>query len=102
MKEIVCTSIVSANQDRILLKSKNSVVEIVLSECAREYAEEVGDKTSKCVALRDITKLSFVIYTKQRIKLVFKRCLWNKSAIKRFTELQNAIERLGYSSYDLT
>jgi len=107
MSEIVCCDIVSIDSKGITLKHPKNNIYIYFDECARNYATEKALITNKCIAERNITTLSFVFYTYPKTKLVFKKQLLenfipNKSATNQFFYLQKAIEKAGYTSYDLS
>lgn len=107
MSDIVCYNVVTIDSKGITLKHQKNNIYICFEECAQNYAAEKALITSKCVAVRDITTLSFVFYTHPKIKLVFKKHLLgnfipNKSAVNKFLYLQKAIEKFGYNSYDLS
>ena len=80
---------------------------INFEECAKNYAKENSLENSRCVATRDITKLTFTFYTQPKIGLVFKKHFFKdlvsgKSAVSKFLELQKAINKYGFTSYDLS
>ena len=107
MNAFVCSSIINSTKDEIILSSREHVIRINLNECAKNFSLENGTKSSKCVATRNITELSFIFYTQPKTKVVFKKHFINKfinrkSATKQFSELQKEIIRAGYTSYDLS
>ncbi len=107
MHDIICTEVISINHSGIKVRDKNKDVTINFEECAKNYANEMSFETSKCVATRDITNLTFIFYTQPKIKLVFKKHFFNdlfsrKTAINKFLELQKAINKYGFTSYDLS
>ena len=107
MNEIVFSELVSVDQFGIKVKNKKTEVFINFEECAKNYANEKLVEESKCVATRDITRLTFTFYTFPKIKLIFRKhffkdVLGGKTATGKFMDLQNEINRYGYTSYDLS
>ena len=107
MSNIVCFEIVNINSSGITVKSGKTDIKICFDECVKNYANENSLENSKCVAIRDITKLTFTFYSHPKIKVVFKkRCFKDlfsgRSAVNKFLELQKAINNYGYTSYDLS
>ena len=102
------SEVVSINKRGVVVKNKDSQAKIDFEECSKNYANENSLEVSKCVATRDITTLTFTFYSNPKVVLMFqkRRSLLNifteKSAIKQFLELQNLINRYGYSTYDLS
>ena len=89
----------------ITVKSGGTDVVIRFEECARNYAREKALQTSRCIAERDITKLTFVFYTEPKLRAGFKKrffreLLPGQTAARKFRKLQKAIENYGYTSYD--
>ena len=106
-KSIVCDAILDITSSGLTLKYKNRNIFICFDECAKNYANEKSLEMSKCVATRDITKLTFTFYTHPKIKVVFKKhfikdLFSRKTAVSKFLELQKAIVEAGYTSYDLS
>ena len=107
MNEIVFSELVSVDQFGIKVKNKKTEVCITFEECAKNYANEKLVEESKYVATRDITRLTFTFYTFPKIKLIFRKhffkdVLGGKTATGKFMDLQNEINRYGYTSYDLS
>lgn len=107
MKQIVCHGIICVDAQGIILRCQNSDITIQFEECAKNFAYENALNVSKCVATRDITSLSFVFFTEPKTNIVFKKNLmkdlfFGRSAFDKFIELQNAIIKVGYSSYDMS
>lgn len=107
MNDIVCFEVLDINPSGITIKNKNSEIFVCFEECARNYANEKSLEANKCIATRNITKLTFTFYTDPKSKVVFKKhfirdLLSGKSAVSRFLELQKAINKYGYTSYDLS
>lgn len=73
MINISCFEIVNINSFGITVKSGEKDIEICFGECAKNYAKENSLDNSRCVATRDITKLTFTFYTHPKIELVFKK-----------------------------
>lgn len=107
MNKAIRANIVSINGSEITIKNEKTDIKIRFEECAKNYADENSLKNSKCVATRDITKLTFTFYTSPKIDVVFKRRFFKdlfsgKSAVRKFLNLQKAINQCGYTSYDLS
>lgn len=69
--------------------------------------KEKSLETTKCVATRNITTLTFTFYTVPKTKIIFKKhflkdLFLGQSAVGQFICLQNTISQAGYSSYDLS
>ena len=80
---------------------------IDFDECAKNFAAENSLGSSRCVATRDITGLTFIFFTKPKAEISFKthmikRLFTGRSASKEFDELRKAIIRNGYTTYDLS
>ncbi len=107
MNSIDCYKVINVDNKGITLEYLNSNICIYFEECAKNYAIEKSLETSKCVATRNITTLTFTFYTVPKTKIIFKKhflkdLLLGKSAIGQFIRLQNAISQAGYTSYDLS
>lgn len=107
MNNIICHNVFSVTEDGIILEFQKNKIHIHFEDCAKNYAAESNAEFSKCVATRDITKLSFTFYTRPKTKLVFKKCflknlVGGKSAVSKFLDLQKSIVEAGYTSYDLS
>lgn len=107
MNDIICYEIINFNKMGLTVKNKNAEIFISFDECAKNFANENSIKKSKCVAVRDISALTFTFYTKPKIKIVFKKhflknLLSGKSAVSRFCDLQKNIIQSGFTSYDLS
>lgn len=105
---IVCSDVAHISKSGITLKTRESKqIYVCFDECIKNYVEEGGAKTSRCVASRDITKLSFTFYSIPKTKIIFKKSfpmdlILRKAARKKFLNLQKQISKFGYSSYDLS
>ena len=104
MSNIICFEIVNINSLGITVKSGKTDIKICFDECAKN---ENSLENSRCVATRDITKLTFTFYTQPKIRVIFKKHFFKdlvsgKSAVSKFLELQRAINKYGYTSYDLS
>ena len=100
-------NIVSIDSTGITVKNGEADVVINFEECAKNYAKENSLENSRCVATRDITKLTFTFYTQPKIRVVFKKHFFKdlvsgKSAVSKFLELEKSINKCGYTSYDLS
>ena len=107
MGNIVCFEMVRMSSSGITVKSGGTNIKINFEECAKNYANENSLKNSRCVATRDITKLTFTFYTQPKISVVFKKHFFKdlfsaKPAVRRFLELQKEINKCGYTCYDLS
>ena len=82
--------------------------ELLFEECRNEWSVEKGmnKEQSFCVAERDcLAKIPyFLFYSKKRVKVLFdKKGIWSKKKNEKyFHNLQVVLNRLGFSSYDLT
>lgn len=107
MNSIISYKAVDVNSDGMVVRYKDSEVFICFAECAKNFAIEESLETNKCVATRDITKLTFTFYTDPKTEIVFKRSifktlLFGKSAYRNFRDLQKKINRCGFTTYDLS
>lgn len=107
MNDIIFSEVVNVNSLGLTLKHNGSNILIRFDECAKNFANENSLKLSKCVATRDITKLTFTFYTNPKIKVVFKNSslkdfLFGRSAVRQFSNLRNAISQYGYTTFDLS
>ena len=107
MNSIVYHNLVDITKEGLTLESNKEQVYISFDCCVKNYSLEKGQKTSNCVATRDVTKLTFTFYTQPKINVVFKRnflkdLIVKKSAVSKFLDLQKAILEVGYTSYDLS
>ena len=107
MNNIICHNVINTSKGVIILEYKKKELCIHFDDCAKNFAVEQGIELSKCVAMRDITSLSFIFYTLPKTKVIFKKHLIKdlireKSAVQKFLDLQNAIIEAGYTSYDLS
>ena len=81
---------------------------INFGECVNEWAIEnnIRKDETVCVALRHWEKESmyFIFYTKERIKIFFDSGGLFKQRKNRehFQQLQDLLNRFGFSSYDIT
>ena len=107
MNPIICGKVKAVNEDGIVLQSKKELISISFADCASNYAIETSSQISTCVAIRDITRLSFTFFSQPKTIVAFKKSIFmyvltGKSAVSRFIELQNAIIEAGYTSYDMS
>lgn len=91
----------------VILDSTHGILHINFEDCAKNFSLAKGVDFSKCVAIRDINQLSYTFFTQDTTTVVFKRksifqLLIRKSATNEFFDLQNAIIKAGYTSYDLS
>ena len=104
MKRTIYYEVVNVDNEGITLKHPSGNLYIRFDECARNYAAEKSLETSRCVATRDVTKLSFTFYTSPKTQVAFKKHFFRdlisgKSAVNKFLK---AISKFGYTSYDLS
>lgn len=106
MNNVICHKVIDVTKKGITLDSAGKKIYIDFDECAKNFSIEKG-KVCKCVATRDITKLSFIFYTYPKTTIIFKRkflkdLIAGKSAVSKFLNMQKAIVEAGYTSYDLS
>ena len=107
MNDILYFDVVNINRLGITVTKGKTDINIYFNECAKNYANENHLENSRCVATRDVTKLTFTFYTIPKSKIVFKKHFFKdlfsgKSAVSKFLELQKTINEYGYTSYDLS
>lgn len=107
MNNISHYNAIRVSKNGIIIEWHNANIYIDFDDCAQKYAAEKGLQSSRCVAERDITTLSFTFYTCPKTKVIFKKhplmnIIDGKSAVSKFTDLQKAIIKAGYTSYDLS
>ena len=107
MECAVCYEIMKIEATGLTLKYKGAPLFVCFEDCAKNYACENGLEKSRCIAVRDITKLTFMFFTEPKTYLVFKKSFWKalmtgKSAAQRFMELQKKILQYRYTSFDLS
>ena len=105
MDEMIDLDMAEIGPAGITVKSGETDITIRFEECARNYAREKALQTSRCVAERDITRLTFVFYTEPKLRAVFKKHFFRapfsgQTAARKFRKLQKAIENYGDTSYD--
>lgn len=106
LNNIICHKVIDITKKGITLESAGEKIYIDFGDCARNFSAEKGGNC-KCVATRDITKLSFTFYTSPKTNIIFKRnflkgILSGKSVTNKFLDIQKAIVEAGYTSYDLS
>lgn len=107
MAPIVYTKIVGVTEDGITVAAGRNRAFIDFRDCAGRYAAERPGGSGRCVAVRDVTALTFTFYTCPKTAVAFRPCplagrLFPQTAAGRFRRLQKAIERAGYTSLDLS
>lgn len=107
MNNIICNKVIDVTKEGITLESDKKKIYISFDDCVKNFFLEKNKEFCKCVATRDITKLSFTFYTHPKINVVFKRSFFKdlitgKSAVSRFLDMQKAIVEVGYTSFDLS
>jgi hypothetical protein len=106
MNNIICHKVIDVTKKGITLQSAGEKIYIDFNDCVKNFSLEKGN-VCKCVATRDITKLSFTFYTYPKTNIIFKRSflkdlIAGKSATSKFLDMQKAIVEAGYTSYDLS
>lgn len=106
MNHIICHKIIAVTKKGIMLDFAGGEIFIDFDDCAKNCSLETG-KDCKCVATRDITKLSFTFYTHPKTDVIFKKSFLKdifacKSATNKFLDLQKIIVEAGYTSFDLS
>ncbi len=106
MNNIICHNVIDVTKKGITLVSFGEKIYIDFDDCVKNFFLENG-KVCKCVATRDITKLSFTFYTSPKTNIIFKRSflkdlIMGKSSKRKFLDMQKAIAEAGYTSYDLS
>ena len=106
MNNIICHKVIDVTKKGITLQSAGEKIYIDFDDCVKNFSLEKGN-VCKCVATRDITKLSFTFYTYPKTNIFFKRSflkdlIAGKSATSKFLDMQKAIVEAGYTSYDLS
>ena len=107
MNSIICYNLIDVTKEGITLESAKERVYISFDDCVKNFSLEKGNEFCKCVATRDITTLSFTFYTQPKTNVIFKRNFFKdliagKSAVSKFLDMQKAIVKVGYKSYDLS
>lgn len=106
MYNIICHNVIDVTKEGITLESGREKIYINFDDCIKNFSLEKGKEFCKCVATRDITTLSFTFYTQPKTNVVFKRSfkdlIMGKSAVSKFFDMQKAIAKVGYTSYDLS
>ncbi len=105
MKNVICRRVIDVTEEGITLESDAEKIYIDFKDCVKNFSSEEG-KNCNCVATRDITTLSFTFYTCPKTNVVFKKNFFKeliegKSARSKFSDMQKAIIKAGYTSYDL-
>lgn len=101
-------NIVQITKDEIVFATLYNETKIRFSECKKNFATEHFLNESNCVGTRDITVPAFIFYSQPKIKVTFKRRhllqeLFSKRPLhKKFNILQQTLQKLGYTTYDLS
>lgn len=85
-ESMVCDEILDIDGFGLTIKCNGSDAFIRFEECAKNYANENSFEMSKCVATRDITKLTFTFYTRPKVK-VFLRNVSSKICFREALRL---------------
>ena len=103
MKEYSYKEIQKITKEGILFRDG---FKLSFEECRNEWSINNAVKGTYCVAERDsLAKIPyFLFYSKKRVKVLFdkKGIFCNKTNKKEFQNLQLVLNRLGFSSYDMT
>lgn len=80
---------------------------ISLQECKKEWAKQNGIdlKESNCVAARNATtKPYYLFFTKEKVKISFEKgkIFGDRKVKRQFYELQDKLNYLGVSTFDLS
>ena len=81
---------------------------ILFEECRRNWAEikGVSINDTHCIAERNINASNpyFIFYSNNKIKIVFNKTLFIRKYFnkKQFTNFQIRLNRLGYTSFDIS
>lgn len=103
MREYNYSDIVKVDKTGILF---SDTMFVSFEECRCEWAKEnnlpIADTV--CVAMRfpEGDEKHFIFYTREKVKLLFKfqGFFKQKKSIDKFCEMQIALNRYGYTSYD--
>lgn len=95
------------DQTGITFRMKNEEVKVSFSDCIKNFANEYNAKSRTGVGTTDITKHTIILYTVPHTRIIFTKgllpyLLTGKTANERFLQFQNMINRLGYTTYDLS
>lgn len=107
MQNDIYHQIIDVTEEGILLKNRKRTIFIGFATCAKNFSIEECKVSSKCVATRDISTLSFTFYSDPKTVVIFKKrsfinLIMGKSPVEEFINLENAIINAGYTSYDLS
>ena len=108
MLQITNESIVQITREGITFQTPNGDKRIVFSECKRNYASENSLIESNCVATHDITVPVITFYSNPKVEVLFKKknffqgLFLKKTWHTKFFELQKAVQKFGYTMYDLS
>lgn len=107
MNSIICHNLIDLTKEGMTLESGNKKIYISFDDCVKNFSLEEGKEFCKCVGTRDITTLTFTLYTQPKTSVVFKRSflkdlIAGESAVSKFLKMQKAIVDAGYTSYDLS
>ena len=103
MKEYNYSDIVKVDKMGILF---SDAYFLKFEDCRYEWEKEnnISVADTVCVSLRfsESDGRYFIFYSKERIKLNFrvKGIFWKKRSRDKFSEMQMALNRYGYTSYD--
>lgn len=82
----------------------NDGTKILFEECRCNWAKEKELDDTHCVAERNMSasKPYFIFYSNKKVKIIFDSVFFLCKNKKNFMNLQIKLNRLGYSSYDLS
>lgn len=114
MPKVLDHNIVAINQSdsTIIIRKGKNFRTIDLNICADNFKNEYGTANGTCVGDRNITDKYFCLHTSGMKTIIYFKKIYvcnlfgNKifkgNRAQRFHQLQKAITKLGYTTYDLT
>lgn len=97
--------LISIHRDHLVIQCKEKIISIPLAECVQNYGKET-ESPNLCVGTRDITKLKFTFYTNPKTEIFLKKPTFFPfgwyGLSQKFRQLQNAIVKAGYRTFDLS
>ena len=100
--------IIQITKEGITFKTPNGDMQVTFSECKYNYAFENSLSESNCVATHDVTVPVFTFYSNPKVEVLFKKKNFLQDLFSKrpwhakFFELQKTIQKLGYTTYDLS
>lgn len=102
------SDIMEINKKGIVFRTENGAKRLLFSECRHNFLAENPLSGGNCVAERDITVPVFIFFSQPKTYLYFKKkhfwakLFFKKFAHREFCEIQQQIEALGFTTYDLS